>query len=159
MPLSPIGIAHTIIGSLAVFVGLKMLFKDKQITFNTFEGKFYLLATLFTAISALTIFKHGSFNPAHALAILTILAVVTGMVLERITLFKSWNTYFVNLCFSGTILFHLIPTATEILTRFPMDGPVVTSLEDPLLHKTFLTIFILFLGFLTYQMNWLRKHN
>lgn len=157
MPLSPIGIAHTIIGSFAVFVGLKMLIKDKQITFNTSEGNFYLLATLFTAISALTIFKHGSFNAAHALAILTVLAALSGMVLEKFKLFKSWNTYVVNLCYSGTILFHLIPTATEILTRFPMDGPVVTSLKDPFLHQTFLTIFVLFLAFIIYQMNWLRK--
>ncbi|MDO6617978.1 MULTISPECIES: hypothetical protein [unclassified Shewanella] len=72
-------------------------------------------------------------------------------------LFESWNKYLVNLCFSATILFHLIPTATEIMTRFPMDDPIVTSLEDPLLQKTFLIIFMVFISFVIYQMNWLRK--
>lgn len=157
MPLSLTGIIHTIIGILAVFFGLKMLWEQKQITSHSFEGKFYLVATLFTAISALTIFKHGSFNAAHALAILTILATTSGVVLEKTVLFKSWNKYFVHLSFSGTILFHLIPTSTEILTRFPMDGPVVTSLEDPFLHKTFLIIFLVFLAFIIFQMNWLRN--
>lgn len=159
MPLSPIGIAHTIIGSLAVFFGLKMLWQNKQITFRSLEGKFYLIATLLTALSALTIFKHGGFNPAHGLAILTIIATVVGIVIEKTVLLKSWNKYAVNLCFSGTMLFHLIPTATEILTRFPMDNPIVTSLEDPLLQKTFLTILVLFLAFVIYQINWLRKQD
>lgn len=157
MPLSPIGILHTIIGGLAVFIGIKMLWQKKQISFNSNEGKFYLIATLITAATALSIFKHGSFNEAHGLAVLTILAALTGMFLEKVTLFKSWNKYMVNLCFSGTLLFHLIPTATEILTRFPMDGPIATSLEDPILQNTFLVILVGFLLMLILQMNWLRK--
>jgi len=122
-------------------------------------GKVYLITTFITAASSLTIFKHGSFNPAHGLAILTLLALFAGMILEKTVLFKSWNKYFVNLCYSSTILFHLIPTATEILTRFPMDAPLVNSLKYPLLHKTFLAIFVVFMIFLILQMKWLRGQN
>jgi uncharacterized membrane protein len=159
MPLSLIGIAHTIIGSLAIFCAIKLLWQNKRISLDSRIGKIYLLATLFTAGSALTIFKHGSFNVAHALAILTILAVVIGSVAEKTGIFKSWNKYFVSLCFSSTVLFHLIPTTTELLTRFPMDAPIVSSLKDPLLHKAFLSIFIAFLIMLGLQLNWLRKQS
>jgi len=159
MPLSPIGVLHTVIGAIAVFCGLKLLWQNKQISSASATGKVYLLATLVTSGSALTLFKHGGFNTAHALAILTMLAVVVGLVSEKTALLKSWNKYFVNLCYSATILFHLLPTATEILTRFPMDGPVVTSLTDPLLEKTFLSIFIVFMVMLVLQMKWLRRQD
>jgi uncharacterized membrane protein len=157
MSLSPIGIFHTLIGIIALISGFMILWKNKRISFVPELGKIYLISTFITAASSLTIFKHGSFNPAHALAILTLLAVVVGMGFEKTVLFKSWNKYMVNLCYSSTILFHLIPTATEILTRFPMDAPLVNSLNDPLLHKTFLAIFIVFMVFLILQMKWLRS--
>jgi len=159
MALSPIGIFHTIIGIIALISGFMILWQIKRISYVPVLGKVYLISTFITAASSLTIFKHGSFNPAHALGILTLLAVVAGMVLEKTVLFKSWNKYFVNLCYSATVLFHLIPTATEILTRFPMDAPLVNSLKDPLLHKTFLAIFIVFMAFLILQMKWLRGKN
>lgn len=157
MPLSPIGIVHTLVGILALFFGVKSLWQYKQIIFSTVSGKIYLGATLITAATALTIFRHGGFNAAHGLAILTLLAVVVGVLIDKTVLFKSWNKYFVNVCYSSTFLFHLIPTATEILTRFPQDAPLVTSLKDPLLQKTFLAILIVFLVFLIIQMKWLRS--
>ena len=159
MPLSPMGILHTVLGIVALFCGFKLLWQYKQISSESKTGIIYIVATLITAASALTIFRHGGFNAAHGLAILTLLALVVGVIIEKTVLFKSWNKYFVNLCYSATILFHLIPTATEILTRFPMDAPIVTSLEDPLLQKTFLGIFIVFVIMLTLQMNWLRKQD
>lgn len=155
MSLSPIGILHTIIGIVALASGFKLLWQTKQISYCSLTGKVYLLATLVTAGLALTIFKHGSFNAAHGLAVLTLLAVVVGSIVEKTVIFKSWNKYFVNLCYSSTILFHLIPTATEILTRFPLDAPVVSSLKAPLLQSTFLGIFIAFLVLLIWQMKWL----
>jgi len=157
MPLSPIGIIHTVVGIAALFYGVKSLWQNKQILLSTISGKIYLLATVVTAITALTIFRHGGFNAAHGLAIMTLAAVFVGVLLDKIVLFKSWNKYFVNLAYSSTFLFHLIPTATEILTRFPQEAPVVTDLKDPLLQKTFLAIFVVFLVFLIIQMNWLRK--
>ncbi|MGB5210913.1 MAG: hypothetical protein WBP60_10360, partial [Gammaproteobacteria bacterium] len=69
----------------------------------------------------------------------------------------AFQKYFVALCFSSTVLFHLIPTATEIMTRFPVGAPLVSSLEDPLLLKTFAVILAVFVVFLGLQMNWLRK--
>lgn len=157
MNLSPIGVFHTVIGILALISGFMILLKNKRMSYVPLLGKFYLSTTFITAASSLTIFKHGSFNPAHALALLTLLAVVVGMYLEKSGLFNSWNKYFANVCYSSTLLFHLIPTATEILTRFPMDAPLVNSLKAPLLLQSFLVIFIVFMVFLIAQMRWLSR--
>jgi len=152
------GIFHTIVGLAALISGVKLLWQTRQMSYRSTTGKVYLIATLLTAGSALTIFRHGGFNAAHGLAVLTLLALVVGVVLEKTTLFKSWNKYLMNVCYSSTILFHLIPTATEILTRFPADAPVVTSLKDPFLQQTFLGIFVVFLAMLIWQMVWLRRN-
>jgi uncharacterized membrane protein len=157
MPLSPLGILHTVIAIAAVFCGLYLCWKDKQITSTTPLGIFYLITTFIAAASALGIYKHGGFNAAHGLAVLTILAIAAGAVAEKTSLLGGFTKYFVALCFSGTLLFHFIPTATEILTRFPMDAPLVNSFEDALLQKTFLTIVVIFLVMFALQINWLRK--
>jgi len=157
MPLSPLGIFHTVIGGGAVACAVYLLWQYKQIRIDLPLGKIYLLGTLLTAVSALGIFKHGSANAAHMLAALTIAAVVVGYIAANTTFLGAFKKYFVALCFSATVLFHLIPTATEILTRFPMENPLVTSLEDPLLLRTWLVILVVFLVLLVMQMNWLRK--
>ncbi len=157
MELSNMGILHTVVGIVALVSGFKILWQNKQISYHPLTGKIYLIANIITAASSLTIFNHGGFNVAHGLGILTIVAVAVGVVTEKTVFLKTWNKYFMALCYSSTILFHLIPTSTEILTRFPMDAPLVSSLKDPLLHKTFLSIFVVFLIMLILQMRWLSK--
>ncbi len=157
MPLSPLGIFHTIVGGAVVFCALYLLWQDKQIRMERALGKVYLLGTLLTAASALGIYKHGGPNSAHFLAALTIAAVAVGVIAAKTTFLGGYKKYIVALCFSGTVLFHLLPTATEILTRFPMDAPMVSSLKDPLLLKTFAVILVVFVILLGMQMNWLRK--
>ncbi len=156
MTLSLTGIFHTIFGIVALISGFMILWRNKQISYAPRVGKIYLITTVITAASSLAIFKHGGFHVAHVLGIFTLLAVLAGVLTEKMIFFKSWNKYAVNLFYSSTILFHLLPTATEILTRFPPDSPIVSSLKDPLLQKTFLGIFVVFLIMLTWQMKWLK---
>ena len=157
MPLSPLGIFHTVIGTGAVLAVIYLLWQDKEIRIERGLAKFYLAATVLTAASALGIFRHGGPNAAHGLAVLTLLAVVAGIAATRVRFLGAYQKYFVALCFSSTMLFHAIPTATEIMTRFPVDSPMVSSLQDPLLHRTFAVILAIFLALLALQMNWLRK--
>jgi uncharacterized membrane protein len=158
MSLSILGIFHTIFGLGAILVAAYILCKDKQFGLNGGLNKFYLAATVFTAASALGIYKQGEFNGAHGLAVLTILAVVAGIITTKLTFLGGLKKYLVALCFSSTMLFHLLPTATEILTRFPMDAPMVSSLQDPLLLKTFAIIGVCFVILLALQLNWLHKN-
>ncbi|RMA80141.1 hypothetical protein [Umboniibacter marinipuniceus] len=156
MPLSAMGIFHTLVGLIAIITAVQQIWTHKQILAKTSSGKIYLAATVLTAVSALTIFKHGGFNTAHALAILTLAATVTGVILESTKWFGGWNKYLRNICYTATLLFHALPTATEILTRFPMDAPVVSSLQDPLLQKVFLVILVVWLIGLVSQLVWLK---
>ncbi len=155
--LSPMGIFHTIVGIVAIACAVRLFIVDKQILASRLSGKVYLVTTLLTAASALTIFRHGGPNAAHGLAVLTVLAVVVGYVAERFTPLRSLNKYFVALCYSGSFLFHMLPTATEIMTRFPIGNPLVSSLTDPLLQKTFGIIALIFFVLLVAQMRWLYK--
>ena len=157
MPLSPMGIFHTVLGIGAIIAVAMLLIQDKQILLQRPLAKFYLGATVLTAASALVIFRHGGPNAAHGLAVLTILAVAVGIVASRVSFLGGLQKYVVALCFSSTVLFHMLPTATEILTRFPMDAPMVGSLQDPLLLKTFAVLAVIFFIMLALQMNWLRK--
>lgn len=157
MPLSTLGIFHTVVGAGSVLVVIYLLWQDKQIRLDRALAKLYLAATVLTAASALGIFKHGEANAAHGLAVLTILAVAVGIAALKTRLLGDYQKYFVALCFSSTVLFQLLPTATEILTRFPAEAPLVGSLEDPLLLRTFLVIVVTFIILLALQMNWLRK--
>lgn len=157
LSLTPMGLLHTLLGIIALVSGFILLWRTKRLSYQPISGKIYLLATFITAASSLFIFNHGGFNVAHALGVLTLLAVMVGVVLEKTQIFNSLNKYLVNLCYSATILFHLLPTTTEIMTRFPTDAPLASSLKDPLLHQTFLIITVIFLMALILQMLWLRK--
>jgi uncharacterized membrane protein len=157
MPLSTLGILHTLVGIGAIVAVIVLLWQDKQVLIDRTLARFYLITTVITAASALGIYRHGGFNTAHGLAVLTILAVAVGVVATKVDFLGALQKYVVALCFSSTVFFHALPTATEIMTRFPVDAPRVDSLEDPLLLKTFATIFVLFVVGLLMQMNWLRK--
>ena len=70
MPLSTLGIFHTVVGGATVFSAFYLLWQYKQINIASLFGKIYLLGTVITAASALGIFKHGGayFDRGVALA-------------------------------------------------------------------------------------------
>jgi uncharacterized membrane protein len=157
MPLSPLGWFHTVIGVVALLTLAHSLWQEKQIRLDRLTGQLYLLATILTAATALGIYKSGEPNTAHGLAVLTILAVVVGCVATKVRVLGAYQKYFIAFCFSSTALFHMLPTVTEILTRFPSDAPMVSTLEDPLLRNTYLVVLVSYVVLLGLQMNWLRK--
>ena len=159
MSLSAVGIVHTFFGLLALFTATRLIVKHRHIDTRQGEGKTYVVATAITAITALFIFNHGGFNQAHGLALLTLFALLAGVLLNFFRLFGRLTPYIQLTALSSTLLFHLIPAATEILTRFPLNDPKVKSFDDPLLHQTFLIILVLFLVLLTWQLLWLKRRH
>ncbi len=158
MEISLLGWFHTILGIGAIVAVISVLVKDKQIGITGFANQFYLVATVLTAVSALGIHKHGDFHAAHMLGVLTILAVAAGVFASKVNILGGLNKYFIALCFTATILFHALPTATEIVTRFPMDAPLATGIKDPLLQKIFPTILAVWLVAFIAQLVWIRKN-
>ena len=89
----PLGWFHTAIGIIALVSGGFTLARFKEISLRTRSGQIYLATTLITAGTALAIFQQGEFGPGHALAVMTVLALVAGTVAETRKPFGSVSRY------------------------------------------------------------------
>ena len=153
----PLGWFHTIMGIIALVSGAYTLVTVREISHDTRSGKIYLLTTLITAGTALAIYQHGFFGPAHGLAVMTLGALAIGMIASTTTLFGSASRYVRAFFYSATLLFHCIPAVTDGLLRLPVGDPVLTSIEDPILRMCYLALLILFLVSVTLQLRWIRR--
>jgi len=152
-----LGWIHTIIAIIALIAGFYTLAVYKVITPEQKTGQLYLICTLIAAVTALMIYKHGGFGPAHGLAVLTLLALVGGFVVTKMQVFAKIADYFQAFCFSGTLLFHMIPAITDGLLRLPVGDPVLTNPHDPMLKKFYLAFLVIFLVGYVMQFLWLKK--
>ena len=152
-----LGWFHTILGIIALSSGAYALVKRKEISPQYRAGQIYLLATLITAVSALGIFQHGGFGAAHALAVLTLLALGLGSLAAYTRIFGKFSRYVQAIGYSATLLFHSIPAITDGLMRLPADDPVVTSIEDPVLKMAYRILLLLFIVGLGFQIAWIRR--
>ncbi len=157
--ITPFGWFHTLAGILALVSGFYCLARYKVISWQVLSGKVYLLSTLIAAASALAIFKHGGFGVAHGLAVLTLLALLAGAIAENTNILRGLSPYAQAMCYSATLLFHMIPAITDGLMRLPVGNPIVTSIEDPLLKGFYLAFLMVYvIGFVS-QVVWLRKQH
>ena len=154
-----LGWIHTIIAIVALVAGFYTLAVYKVITPAQKTGQLYLLCTFIAAATALMIYQHGGFGPAHGLAVLTLLALAGGYLVTKIALFAKIADYFQAFCFSATLLFHMIPAITDGLLRLPVGDPFLTDPQDPLLRKFYLAFLVAFLVGYTLQFLWLRKRS
>ena len=153
----PLGWFHTAMGVIALVSGAMTLVKYKEITFETRSGQVYLAATLVTAATALGIFQHGFFGPGHALAVMTLLALIVGTVAAKTSLFGGFSRYVMAISYSGTLLFHCIPAITDGLLRLPVGDPVLKSIEDPVLKMCYLALLIAYLIGVSFQLRWIKR--
>lgn len=152
-----LGWFHTVLGVVALVSAFYTLAKYKVISLNTASGKLYVLVTILVAGSALGIYNQGGFGIAHWLAVLTLVAVSGGIIMEKLALFGRFSVYFQALGYSSTLLFHLIPAITDFLRRLPLGDPFVDAFDDPLVtgfHQLFLAVFVIAI---VVQMRWLYK--
>jgi len=153
--ITAIGWFHTAMGIIALVSGGVALFRHREITLETRSGQIYLATTLITAGTALAIFQHGGFGPAHGLAVMTLAALFVGTIASITYLFGKFSRYVRAVSYTATLLFHSIPAVTDGLLRLPVGDPVLTSIEDPLLRQCYLVLLVLFLLGITLQMRWI----
>ena len=151
------GWVHTIIAIVALCAGFYSLAVHKVITPEHRTGQVYLVCTFIAAVTALMIYKHGGFGPAHALAVLTLLALVAGFFVTKISVFSKIADYFQAFCFSGTLLFHMIPAITDGLLRLPVGAPILTEPDDPILKRFYLLFVAMFVVGYIFQFIWLKN--
>lgn len=153
----PLGWFHTAMGIIALISGVVALVKYKEITPQTRSGQIYLVTTLITAGTALAIFQHGAFGPAHGLAVMTLVALAVGTVASTTKLFGKLSRYVRAVSYSATLLFHSIPAVTDSLMRLPVGDPVLTSIEDPVLKMCYAVLLFLFLVGVSLQLRWVYR--
>ncbi len=153
----PIGWFHTGMGVIALISGGFTLARFKEISPQTRSGQIYLATTLITAATALAIFQHGEFGPAHGLAVMTLLALAVGTVAATIKPFGKWSRQVQAVSYSATLLFHSIPAVTDGLLRLPVGNPVLRSIEDPILKMCYLGLLTLFLVGISLQLRWIHR--
>ena len=153
----PLGWLHTILGIGALMSGFYTLIKYRVVTLAHRSGKLYALLTLIVAGTALGIYNQGGFGIAHNLAVLTLVALAGGVMMEKTRLFGSFSKYCQALGYSSTLLFHMIPAITDFLRRLPVGDPFIDTLEDPLLRQFHLAFLAIFVVGVIAQVLWLRK--
>ena len=152
-----LGWFHTVVGVVALISGFYTIFKYRVISLEEASGKLYLISTLIVAGSALGIYNQGGFGIAHMLAVLTLIALLGGVIMEKGKLFGSFSKYFQALGYTSTLLFHMIPAITDFLRRLPVGDPFIDSFEDPLLVNFHLSFLLIYLIGLIAQIFWLKK--
>ena len=152
-----LGWFHTVLGVLAVLSGFYTLYKYRVISLKETSGKLYVVVTLVVAGSALGIYNQGGFGIAHILAVLTLIALAGGVIMEKTNLFGSYSKYFQALGYTSTLLFHMIPAITDFLRRLPVGDPFIDSFEDPLLINFHLAFLVIYLVGIILQLMWLKK--
>ncbi len=152
-----LGWFHTVLGILAVLSGFYTLYKYKIITTAESSGRLYVLVTLLVAGSALGIYNQGGFGVAHVLAVLTLIALAGGYIMEKFKWFGSFSKYFQALGYTSTLLFHMIPAITDFLRRLPVGDPFIDSFDDPLLLNFHTAFLVIYLVGLVAQIVWLKR--
>ncbi len=152
-----LGWFHTVVGVVALISGFYTIFKYRVISLEESSGKLYLISTLIVAGSALGIYNQGGFGIAHMLAVLTLIALLGGVIMEKGKLFGPFSKYFQALGYTSTLLFHMIPAITDFLRRLPVGDPFIDSFEDPLLVNFHLSFLLIYLIGLIAQIFWLKK--
>ena len=122
--LTTLGILHTAISLVAVAAGITGFIRDKRIDLTNGAGKTYLIMTILTCLTGFGIFQHGGFGKPHALGVMTLL-VLGGAWLARS------KPALQAVLLSTTFFFHMIPAATETLTRLPAGAPLLADAEAP----------------------------
>ncbi|MBK1896182.1 hypothetical protein [Chryseobacterium paridis] len=151
MGLSGLGIFHTIIGIAALIGAIVSFIKYGKINLGNLSGKIYFYGTLVTSLTALGISKHGGFNPGHVFSIFIIILVSLAYFLFSKKQNSKRARYFENFSLSFSFFLSLVPTVNETFTRIPVGRPLAKDIADPLIGKTLLFLFILFIIGSVYQ--------
>lgn len=159
MELSNLGIFHTIVGIAAIAGALAGFIRYGKINLGVLSGSVYFYGTIITSVTALGISKHGGFNPGHAFSIFIILLVAVAWFLYSKKKARRSARYFENFLLSFSFFLSLVPTVNETFTRVPVGHPLAKDISDPLIGKTLLLLFVLFIAGSVYQFMKQKKIN
>jgi hypothetical protein len=154
--LTPLGLFHTLVSLVALVAMFVALYKDRAITPRTAIGRFYLWTLWITTLTGFPIFREGIVTPPFVLGVLTVVVLLVAALAGKTRVFGRASAYVETISYSTTVLFMMIPTVTETLTRVPPSGPWVPSPEAPIFPALYSILFVLFFAGVTWQVRKLR---
>jgi uncharacterized membrane protein len=155
--ITPFGMLHTVSALTAVAAGFIALARDREIGLATVSGRIYVLLTILTCVTGLFIFRHGTFDVPHTLAVLTLLVLAVAIAAEKRAMFGRLSRYVAVVGYSATLFFHMIPGFTETATRVPEGAPLASGPEDPGLRAAIGVAFVVFLVGAALQVRRIRR--
>ncbi|SDH33887.1 hypothetical protein [Chitinophaga filiformis] len=159
MGLSGLGIFHTIIGVVAVVAAAIALIRNGKIDLGKLTGKVYFYCTLITSLTALGLSSVVGINPGHILALLIVVLISVAYFLYAKKQGNNRSRFVENLFLSFSFFLSLIPTVNETFNRIPIGHPLAKGPTDPLIGRTLLVLFILFIAGSILQFRAQRKIN
>jgi len=155
--LSMLGTIHTAISLAAVIAGFVAVLIEGGIGWKKRAGRNYIIATLLTCLTAFGIFQHGGFGKPHALAVVTLVVLAVGLVLDARSRNSRAALYGATIAYSTTLFLHMIPGVTETFTRLPTDAPLFASPDDPALQHVIGAMAVVYIVGVVVQLVQLRR--
>ncbi len=146
MGLSSLGIFHTVIGVVAIIAAVVSLIKSAKIDLGKLAGKIYFYCTLVTSLTALGLSSIKGPNPGHILALLIVVLVSVAYFLYAKKPGNNRSRFVENFFLAFSFFLSLIPTVNETFNRVPVGHPLANGPKDPLIAKTLLVLFMLFIA-------------
>jgi hypothetical protein len=144
MLLSNLGIFHTAIGVIAIVAAVAGFIRYGKIDLSQLTGKIYFYFTLITSFTALGLSKEGGFNPGHIFALFIVALILAAYFLYSKKKANNRARFFENFLLSFSFFLSLVPTVNETFTRVPVAHPLAKAPTDPIVGRTLLVLFVLF---------------
>jgi len=148
--LSVLGIIHTAISVLALLAAIYTLLRDGKVDPANGRGRWYIILTVITCITAFPIMRFGHFTPGHYVAMVILILLPIAIYAPR--LFGKAGNYVQVIAMSTTLFLSFIPAIVESLTRLPISSPLASGPNDPLVQKGQLILVIVFIVGVIYQV-------
>lgn len=155
--LSLLGIIHTVISIVAIIVAIIALFRYGKINPANGTGKLYILLTIITCLTGFPIMKTGHPSAGHALGVIILVILPVAVYARSIRFFGKGADYIQIIIMSLTLFFSMIPATVETLTRLPIDQPVASGPDSPIVKMWLGIWFALYIAGTLYQLIKLRK--
>jgi hypothetical protein len=153
--LTSLGVFHTIVSLIALVTGLWALVADGKISWESMNGKIYIISTIIICLTGFGIYQHGGFGKAHVLGIITLIVLVVAYAATK-KAFGKGSPYVETISYSLTFFFQIIPTITESTTRLPLGAPLYSSPDDSHIAMFIGICFVLFLIGIFFQVRMLK---
>ncbi|WP_419878412.1 hypothetical protein [Brevibacillus centrosporus] len=154
--ISPLGWVHTLSSLPAIPLAIYMFARYGRIVPQSLSGVVYFISML---IGSTTVFLVAHQSASYGIGTATILLLLAGYGIGRISSFGSAGKYIETICLSLTAFLLMVPTVTETLRRVPNGHPLVTDLKSPLLLGSQASLLVILIVGLTAQIIHLRRQD